>query len=119
MIEIVSAELITSEDRSARWSCWLEITQAAESWMLPTTAPGTLAEGELQAYFDTREAELWGVAQAKAYPVDVFERVAVKRVLKAFALVVLDEVNILRVEAGLTERTADQIITAIKARLRT
>lgn len=117
MIEILDAELHTDLD-TAYWSCWLEITQAAESWMLPTTAPGTLTEGELQAHFDAREADLWRVAQVKQYTPDVFERVPLKRVLKAFALVVLDEVNILRAEAGLSERTADQIVSAIKAKLR-
>jgi len=38
-------------------------------------------------------------------------------VLKAFALVVLDEINILRGVAGLAERTPDQIVIAIKAKL--
>lgn len=33
---------------------------------------------------------------------------------KAFALVVLDEINILRVEAGLSERTVAQLKTAIE-----
>lgn len=117
MIEIVQAELITDEDGSY-WSCWLEISQDSEAWMLPTTAPGTLIEGDLQAHFDTQEAELWRVAQAKEYAPDVYERVPSKRVLKAFALVVLDEVNILRSAAGLAERTPEQIVSAIKAKLR-
>ncbi len=117
MIEIIQIELITDEDREF-WACWLEISQGAEAWMLPTTAPGTFAEGELQAHFDARLAELWRVAQAKQYTPDVFERIPLKRLLKAFALVVLDELNILRQAAGLAERTPDQIVTAIKGKLR-
>ena len=117
MIEIIQTELHIDEDRQY-WSCWLQITQDTESWMLPTTAPGTLTEGELQAHFDAREAELWRVAQAKQYTPDVFERVPLKRLLKAFALVVLDEVNILRGAVGLGERTQEQIVSAIKAKLR-
>lgn len=117
MIEIVDTEQIEQLDILI-WSCWLEISQGPEAYMLPATAPGELAEGDLQAYFDGREAELWAVAQEKQYPVDLFERVQVKRVLKAFALVVLDEINILRQRAGMPERTADQIITAIKAKLK-
>lgn len=119
MIEILDAELHTDlvTDESY-WSCWLEIAQDSISWMLPTTAPGTLAESELQAHFDAREAELWQVAQAKRYAADVYEHIAARRVLKAFALVVLDEVNLLRAQAGMPERTADQIVTAIKAKLR-
>ena len=37
--------------------------------------------------------------------------------LKAFALVVLSEINILRVESGLPERTVQQLKDAIKAKL--
>ncbi len=37
--------------------------------------------------------------------------------LKAFALVVLDEINILRVAAELPERTVAQLKTAIKTKL--
>ena len=117
MIEIIQAELYIDEDMQY-WSCWLEITQDTEAWMLPTTAPGTLAEGELQAHFDIREAELWRVAQVKQYTPDVFERIPLKRLLKAFALVVLDEINILRQAAGLAERTPEQIVSAIKVKLR-
>lgn len=38
-------------------------------------------------------------------------------VLKAFALVVLDEINLLRVNAGLTERTKEQLKQAINSKL--
>ncbi len=81
-------------------------------------APGTLQQVELQAHFDAQEADLWRVAQQKRYTVDVWERIPLKRLLKAFALVVLDEINILRTRAGLVPRTADQIVTAIKAKLK-
>jgi len=37
--------------------------------------------------------------------------------LKAFALVVLSEINSLRVNAGLPERTIQQLKTAVKAKL--
>jgi len=37
--------------------------------------------------------------------------------LKAFALVVLDEINILRVAAGLPERTVQQLKNAVKTKL--
>lgn len=38
-------------------------------------------------------------------------------VFKAFALIVLDEVNILRTQAGLSERTVQQLKNAIAARM--
>ena len=34
--------------------------------------------------------------------------------LEATARVILDEINVLRIEAGLSERTIDQVITALK-----
>ena len=61
---------------------------------------------------------MWDVAQRKQYAVDIFERVPLKRILKAFALVVLDEINILRGVAGLPERTPGQIMGAIRGKLR-
>lgn len=118
-IEIVQAEIVSDELAGNLWACWLQVTQAADSWMLPATAPGDLEESELQAHFDARAAELWRVAQAKRYPPDVWERIPLKRLLKAFALVLLDEINLLRERAGLQPRTADQIATAIKGKLRT
>ena len=36
---------------------------------------------------------------------------------KAFALVVLDEINLLRINAGLSERTITQLKNAVKAKL--
>lgn len=117
MIEIIHAELTTNELVGPFWVCWLQLSQGPDTWLLPTTAPGTLALAELQAHFDAQEAELWRVAQEKRYPVDVWERIPEKRLLKAEALVMLDEINILRTRAGLAPRTADQIVTAIKAKL--
>lgn len=37
--------------------------------------------------------------------------------LKAFALVILDEINLLRVQGGLTPRTINQLKSAIKGKL--
>ena len=115
MIEIISAQKTTEEP--ILWSCWLQITQDSKSWMLPATAPGMLAEGELQAYFEAREDELWQIAQQKQYPVDLFACIGLDELMRAFALVVLDEVNLLRARAGLPERTAAQLVEAIKGRL--
>ena len=117
MIEIISAEL-TQYDNNQFWACWLEITQVGQTWALPTTAPGTLAKADLQAHFDAREADLWRVAQAKQYAPDVYEQLPGRRVFKAFAAVILDEINILRQQHSLPDRTAAQVETAIKAKLK-
>lgn len=127
MIEIVQAEFISDESGSY-WSCWLEINQGTENWMLPATAPGDVLEADLQAYFDARQAELWRVAQAKQYPVDVFERISPKRILKELALIQLDDsnrktrkINELCQIAGIAELpevTQEQSIALLKSRLR-
>lgn len=118
MIEIVSAELVAKEETAATvWVCWLEITQDSQTWMLPATAQGDLLEEELQAHFDGREDELWQIADANQYAPDLYERLEPRRVLKAFAGVMLDEVNILRGQHGLAPRTAEQLRDAIKGKL--
>ena len=117
MIEILSAEFISDEDRQF-WACWLQITENEERWMLPTTAPGTLVNGDLQAYFEAREAELWRVAQIKQYTPDVLKRAPSRRLLKSVVLVIVDEINILREEQGMPELTEAEMIAAVKAKLR-
>ena len=117
MIEVTQAELTEDEDIQY-WACWLQITQDGESWMLPTTAPGTLENEELQAHFDAREDELWRVAQEKQYAPDILERMPMRQLMKVVALVMLDEVNLIREELSLSERTSKQLLDAIKAKLR-
>lgn len=118
-IEIVYAERVEEElvEGVFVWVCWLEISQSGQTWMLPTTAPGTLAKGELQAHFDARESELWSVAQQKQYTADLYDHVGPRHVLKAFAAVMLEETNILRQLHGLAPRTAAQLRQAVKAEL--
>lgn len=118
-IEIVSAEFQEDADLGiSSWACLLEITQAAEAYLLPANAPGTLDEGELQAYFDAKEADLFTLAQAKGVVADEIYNRLPDRILKAFALVVLDEVNLLRSQHGLAPRTTEQLRTAVKNKLK-
>lgn len=79
---------------------------------------------DLQAYLDGREADLLAVAQQKDRPIDVLEHIKERVLLKAFvklfiALIILifNEINILRVEAGLPERTKQQVWTQLDATL--
>ena len=44
-------------------------------------------------------------------------RIDVERILKALALVTKDEINILRAEHGLSARTNNQLLNAIKAKV--
>lgn len=118
MIEIVDISRIVDEELGLDyWHCWLELTQDSETWWLPAAAPGDLLESELQAHFETKENALWKAAQQKEYAPDLHEHLKAKRVLKAFAAVMLDEINILRGAAGLPERTEGQLRQAIKAKL--
>lgn len=79
---------------------------------------GLPLEGNLQAALDAREAELWAAASAGGKAMALYEQIALNRVLKAFALVTMDEINVLRQRAGLALRTAGQIDDAIKAKLK-
>ena len=117
-IEIVDKEFIEDLELGiSYWASLLEITQLAEAFLLPANAPGTLAEGDLQSHFDAKEAELFALAQEKGFAVDtLYERIP-KRVMKAFALVILDEINILRDQHGLALRTEAQLRTAVKGKL--
>ena len=54
-------------------------------------------------------------AEAKTIEADI--EVSLDSTVKAFALVVLDEVNILRVAAGLPTRTVQQLKDAVEAKL--
>ena len=118
IIEIIQSELTKGEGRKY-WACWLQITQDEESYFLPATAPGTLAEEELQVYFDAHEDELWSVAQNKGYEPDILKQVPSRRLLKALALVILDELNFIRENPGFHEAiTVDEMIAAVKEKLR-
>lgn len=46
-------------------------------------------------------------------------RLTTERVLRAFALVVMDEINLLRAQHGLADRTASRLLNAITAKVDT
>lgn len=64
---------------------------------------------EILAVTDAQVEELIASRQVDVEQVDTF--------LRAFALVMLDELNLLRAEAGLSERTRNQLKTAMLAKL--
>lgn len=101
-IEIIAKpKRITVEgDGEQRWQCDLWIARNSTTWYLAATASGDLLESELQGYFEAREDWLWGIAQQKQQPPDIFENVGAKRIMKALALVDLDEHNRSRVADG-------------------
>lgn len=114
-IEIIEANLI---DDGALWAIFIEIDNGVDGYLLPVTLAGSIAEGDLQAALEAKEAALFAKAQTKGMqPDELYTRLATKRVLKAFALVVLDEINILRGQHALAARTAAQLRTAVKAKL--
>lgn len=113
-VEIVEVRSISLGVINAR-QAEIIITSGPNSYLW--SAGGLPLTGDLQAILEAREAELFAQAQTAGRPVDLYE-LATKRVLKAFALVVLDELNILRTRAGLANRTAGMIDDAIKAKLK-
>lgn len=108
-------EIIETRNLGEARAVDMVITNAGQSYFYQLG--GLPLTGDLQAILNAQEADLWALASADARPVDLYE-LALKRVLKAFALVTLDEINILRQRAGLALRTAGQIDDAIKAKLR-
>lgn len=113
-IEIVTANKRDIGGHNA-WVCTLEVTRLSQVWELSATAPGILTKAELQAHFEADETRLWVIAERKAELPDVF-RLVNRDTLEAFALVIMDELNILRSLHGLPVRTANQIKEAIKNR---
>lgn len=113
-IEIVNTEIKTVAEKSFRVATII-ISSGSETYLY--LVGGLPLTGNLQTILDAREAELFTAAQAKGKPVDLYE-IVTRRVLKAFVLVVLDEVNILRQQAGLAPRTAGQIDNALKAKIK-
>lgn len=109
-MDIIEADLITIDDNLILWDCDLEV----DSLEIKATAPGDLQKGQLQAYFDSKLPELQRVAARKGKPVDVF---GAKRISQALALVIMDEINILREIAGLPLRNVAQIKAAIREKL--
>lgn len=117
MIEILDTTVTydpTTNDPISR-SVSIAITQSGQTFKwhvggLPLT-------GNLQSILDINEAELWSAAQAQGKPHNLFTE-RQEKIIKAFALVVMDEINILRTRAGLQARTISQIETAIKTKLK-
>lgn len=116
MIEILKVKIIVNDDGlpSVRHADII-ISDGNDSYLWGVG--GLPLEGDLQAILDARFDELWAAASVRRRPVDLYE-ITAKRVLKAFALVVLDEINILRQQHGLAQRTAGQIEDAIKNKLK-
>lgn len=73
--------------------------------------------GDLQPILDANEAQYLAAAQAANRLLDVFN-VSQTEILKALALVIMDEINILRALHGLVARDESQIRTAIKNKLK-
>lgn len=92
----------------------IEITDGVDTYKW--SVGGLPIIGDLQPLLDAREAELWAKAQARAEPVNIYD-VTPKQIVKALALVMLDEVNALRTAAGLQPRTGAQLLAAIKGKL--
>jgi hypothetical protein len=114
-IEILSIEAITDAitgDVSGQ-QVEIEIDNGGPVYQISVGVP--LGEPDIQAHLDGRFAELWAYAQAKGQSQDIYVS---RRVIKALALVILDEINILRGVAGLAPRSASQIEGAIRAKLK-
>ncbi len=96
-IKITYARVIREKQR---WSCWLEISRKDKSWLLPTAAPDSLSNEELQEYFEAQENHLWEVAEQEPYP--------------AFSHAILEEINYLRKEQGDKPINEEEFMTSVR-----
>lgn len=117
MIEILETKIENdfSTGQPGQRSVEVIITSGPSSYLL--SIGGLPLTGNLQTLLDSQEGQRWIEAQAGGRVVDLYE-VTLKRVLKAFASVMLDELNILRVQAGLQARTAAQAQAALLAKIK-
>lgn len=116
-IEILNIEIIEDEDGNPQ-SQHAEITISDGVDIYAWRRGGIPLAADVQASLEAEAARLWAAAQARAEPIELYRHVTLWRLLKAFALVVLDEINILRAAAGLGPRSASQIEGAIKNKLK-
>lgn len=117
MIEIIEITTLIDTETGQAVSRAVQIVISQNGTAYLWNIGGLPLIGDLQAILDAREAELWAVASAAGRMVDLYG-VRPARIVKALALVILDEINILRVRAGLALRSPSQIDDAIKAKLR-
>lgn len=116
MIEIIETRIVS--DRIGQPSTRhtdIIITSGANSYLYGVG--GLPLTGNLQTNLEAREAELFAEAQATGKVVDLYG-VTPQRIIKSLALVIMDELNILRNAAGLAPRTANQIEAAIKTKMK-
>lgn len=119
MIEILETKIendINTGQPSKR-SVEVVITSGPSSYLL--SIGGLPLTGNLQTLLDAQESQRWAEALAGGRVVDLYE-LATKRTLKAFALVMLDEINLLRQASlpPLPARSASQIEGALKAKIK-
>lgn len=118
MIEILETRTVT-DIGGAELSRHVDIiiTSGPNSYLY--SVGGLPLTGNLQTVLDAREAELFAKAQAGGRVVDLYE-ISTKRALRAFALVMLDEINVLRQASlpPLPVRSASQIEGALKAKIK-
>jgi hypothetical protein len=81
--------------------------------------PDGLTRAQIQTALDNRFDEVWSVAsQGKPIIASILENpdLNVLMVAAALALVMVDEINVLRSEHGLAPRTAQQAYNAVRAK---
>lgn len=122
MIVIIYAKLaggyIESPTDMEPWLCWLEVTREDKTWMLPATAPHSLAEEQLQVYFDEQEDHLWALAEEKQYSLRLCGNVGTTELIRPLMLAVLDELNFIRENPGTHLAIPEEdLVEAIKSYL--
>ena len=90
-------------------------TSPKKYWKVAADSTVTLMDAGEQATADAQEAAEKLVKERNLQK-NVVDN---QKAIKAFALVVLDEINVIRANAGMSARTQQQLIDAIKAKIDT
>jgi hypothetical protein len=121
MIEILETEFEFDIDDGTPHSRYAQIAITNGGTTYEWARGGLPLEGDLQSILDAEEAQLLAAATEASRLFDPYE-LTERRVIKALALVILDEINALRQRPlpvlPMPARTAGQIETAIKNKLK-
>lgn len=114
-------------DGSTTRTAYIEIAEGQEAYYY--AVPDIPLGADVQTVLEARAAELWAAAQARGETADPLSRIDLlqTQVIKALALVLLDEINLLReaivffhpgAASELPQRTVDQLKTVIRQRMK-
>jgi hypothetical protein len=114
MIKIKDAKMTaTNQGKTRYWSCLLVLTDDnGIDYNVNANLP-LMPRAALDQYAEENEPTYWSLVEDR----DIITETPTKKLLRAVALVYKDEINILREQHNLPERTTEEIILAVISKL--